>query len=164
LSLHDALPISIALRLAAKRPDLLRSLVVHEPPLLDLLKGRSEFESMLLGFDARVAAVVELLKTGEMQAAAERFVETVAFGPGAWAMLPDLVRETFIRNAPTFLDECNDPAGLTIDLNSLRAFDKPALVTRGTESPPFFKPITEGVAQALPVSSFHIFEGGGHGP
>jgi pimeloyl-ACP methyl ester carboxylesterase len=155
---------AIALRLAAKRPDLLRCLVVHEPPLLDLLKGRSEFESTLLGFDARVAAVVELLKTGEMQAAAERFVETVAFGPGAWAMLPDLVRETFIRNAPTFLDECNDPAGLTIDLNSLRAFDKPVLVTRGTESPPFFKPITEVVAQALPVSSFHIFEGGGHVP
>src|SRR5438046_10623443 len=87
------------------------ALVVHEPPLLDLLKGRSEFESMLLGFDARVAAVVELLKTGEMQAAAERFVETVAFGPGAWAMLPDLVRETFIRNAPTCLAVCNAPAG-----------------------------------------------------
>ncbi len=104
---------AIALRLAAKRPDLLRSLVVHEPPLVGLLEGRSEFESMLQGFNARVAAVVELLKAGEMQAAAERFVETVAFGPGAWQTLPEPVRDTFIRNAPTFLDESNDPDGLT---------------------------------------------------
>jgi len=155
---------AIALRLAAKRPDLLRSLVVHEPPLLDLLKSRSEFESTLQMFDARVAAVVELLKMGEMQTAAERFVETVAFGPGAWATLPGRVRDTFIRNAPTFLDECNDPEGLTIDLNSLQVFDTPALVTRGTESPPFFKPIAEAVAQALPLSTLHIFEGAGHVP
>jgi pimeloyl-ACP methyl ester carboxylesterase len=155
---------AIALRLAAKRPHLLRSLVVHEPPLLDLLKGRSEFERMLLAFDAHVAAVVELLEAGETRAAAERFVETVAFGPGAWATLPEPVRDTFIRNAPTFLDECNDPEGLTIDLKSLRAFDKPALVTRGTEGPPFFKPVTELVAQALPLSMCHIFEGAGHVP
>jgi len=155
---------AIALRLTAKRPDLLRSLVIHEPPLVDLLRGRAEFESMLEGFDSLVAAVVELLEAGEMQAAAERFVETVAFGPGAWATLPEPVRDTFTRNAPTFLDECNDPEGLTVDLNSLRVFDMPALVTRGTESPPFFKPITETVAQALPLSTFHIFEGAGHVP
>jgi len=155
---------AIALRLAAKRPDLLRSLVVHEPPLVELLKGRSEFKSMLEGFYSLVAGVFVLLKAGEMQAAAERFVETVAFGPGAWATLPEPVRDTFIRNAPTFLDECNDPEGLTIDLNSLRVFDKPALVTRGTDSPPFFKPITELVAQALTQSTFHIFEAAGHVP
>jgi len=117
-----------------------------------------------MGAAGAVAAVVGLLKTSEMQAAAERFVETVAFGAGAWETLPDSVRNTFIRNAPTFLDESNDPEGLGIDLNSLRAFDKPALVTRGTESPPFFKPITEAVAEALPLSTFHSFEGGGHVP
>ncbi|MDE3076582.1 MAG: hypothetical protein KGJ86_14275 [Chloroflexota bacterium] len=53
---------------------------------------------------------------GIKEAAAERFAETVAFGPGAWATLPPLVRETFIRNAPTFLDETHDPDGLNIEL------------------------------------------------
>src|SRR5437773_1489487 len=35
---------SIALRLASKRTDLFRSLIVHEPPLLDLLSGDPDTE------------------------------------------------------------------------------------------------------------------------
>jgi pimeloyl-ACP methyl ester carboxylesterase len=155
---------AIALRLAGQRPELMRTLVAHEPPLIDLLKGRPEFEPMLDGFQQRVLSVVELLRAGEMEAAARRFVETVALGAGGWDMLPKPVRTTFIRNAPTFLDEANDPDGLTIDRGSLRAFDRPALLTMGTTSPPFFKPIAEMVAQALPHSSTHVFEGAGHVP
>ncbi len=155
---------AIALRLAGKRPDLCRSLVVHEPPLIGLLEGRPEFEAMLTAFYARVGAVVELLRAGQMEAAAQRFVETVAFGPGAWSTLPQPIRETFVRNAPTFLDESNDPEGLTLDLSSLAAFDRPSLVTTGTDSPPFFKPITAAVAEALPSNTVHTFEGAGHVP
>jgi pimeloyl-ACP methyl ester carboxylesterase len=155
---------AIALRLAAKRPDLCRSLVVHEPPLIGLLEGRPEFEAMVGGFYQRVGAVVELLRAGQMEAAAERFVETVAFGPGAWSTLPQPIRETFIRNAPTFLDESNDPEGLTLDLSSLGAFDKPSLVTTGTNSPPFFKSITSAVADALPSVTVRTFEDAGHVP
>ena len=155
---------AIALRLAGKRPDLLRTLVIHEPPLVDLLRNRPEFEVLLRGFDSRVGGVVELLRAGDMLRAAQRFVETVAFGPGAWDTLPQAIRDTFIHNAPTFLDESNDPEGLGLDLKSLAAFEKPALVTTGTESPPFFKPIADAVAAALPLSTFSIFEGAGHVP
>jgi pimeloyl-ACP methyl ester carboxylesterase len=138
--------------------------VVHEPPLIGLLEGKPEFEATVGGFYARVGAVVDLLRGGQMEAAARRFVETVAFGPGAWDNLPQAMRDTFIRNAPTFLDESNDPDGLTIDLSSLRAFERPSLVTTGTESPPFFKPITAAVAEALPCSTSHTFQGAGHVP
>lgn len=155
---------AIALRLAAKRPDLCRSLVVHEPPLIGLLEGRPEFEPVVAGFYARVRAVVELLRAGKMEAAAERFVDTVAFGPGAWETLPASIRETFMRNAPTFLDESSDPEGLTLELGSLRNFDRPSLVTTGTESAPFFKPIAAAVADALPGCTLHTFHGAGHTP
>jgi len=155
---------AIALRLAARRPDLCRSLVVHEPPLIALLDGRPEFQGMVAGFYARVGAVVELLRAGQIQAAAQRFVEIVAFGPGAWSTLPQPIRETFIRNAPTFLDESNDRDGLKLDLSALGVFDRPALVTTGSVSPAFFQPITAAVADALPASSFHTFDGAGHVP
>ena len=155
---------AIALRLAGKRPELFRSLVAHEPPLMALLQGRPEFKPMLEAFNQRIQAVLELLHAGDMEAAARRFVETIAFGPGAWDTLPQPVRDTFVRNAPTFLDEANDPDGLTIDLSSLANFDKPALVTTGTDSAPFFKPIAESVAQALPHSTRHSFDGAGHVP
>ena len=42
-----------------------------------------------------------------------------------------------LRNAPTFLDESNDPDGLTIDLSSLGHFDRPALITTGTAGAPY---------------------------
>jgi pimeloyl-ACP methyl ester carboxylesterase len=155
---------AIALRLAGTRPELFRSLLVHEPPLVGLLDGRSDLEPMLQGFYARIQAVIELLHAGDMEAAARRFVETVAFGPGAWESLPPAVRDTFVRNAPTFLDETNDPDGLGLDVAALRSFDKPALVTTGTASPPFFAPIVEVVARALPRSRTHAFEGAGHVP
>lgn len=46
----------------------------------------------------------------------------------------------------------------------LHGFDKPALVTTGTDSPPFFKPIAESVAQSLPRSTRYTFQGAGHVP
>ena len=88
----------------------------------------------------------------------------IALGPGAWDTLPQPVRATFIQNAPTFLDETTDPEGLTIDLGSLRNLGSPALITLGSASPPFFRPIAESVAQALPRGTTHVFEGAGHLP
>jgi pimeloyl-ACP methyl ester carboxylesterase len=155
---------SIALKLAARRPKLFRSLVVHEPPLLDLLKAKPEFEPVMAGFNDRIQPVVALLEAGQMDAAAERFVDTVAFGTGAWAGLPQPVRETFVHNAPTFLDECRDVNGLNLDLEGISRFDKPALLTAGTASPPFFKPIVDLVAEALPLGQRYIFQGAGHVP
>jgi pimeloyl-ACP methyl ester carboxylesterase len=38
------------------------------------------------------------------------------------------------------------------------------LITSGTESPPFFKPIAQAVAEALPSSTMRTFEGAGHVP
>ena len=137
---------AIALRLAGQRSDLFRSLVVHEPPLLGLLEGRPEFQPMLEPYEQPIQAVAELLRSGDFAGAARQFVETVAFGPGTWATLPQPIQATFIRNAPTYLDEINDPEALTLDLAALRNFAKPALVTTGTTSPPFFKPIAELVA------------------
>ena len=37
----------------------------------------------------------------------------VALGPGTWAQLPPPVQESFVRHAPTFLGEMNDPDALT---------------------------------------------------
>ncbi len=155
---------SISLRLAGQRPELFRSLVVHEPPLLDLLRTRPEVRPMLDGFDGRIRPVIELLEASEWQAAAQRFVDTVAFGPGAWDALPQPVRETFVRNGPTYLDETRDPEGLTLDLKTLSAFDKPVLVSAGTESPAFFRPIAETVAEVLPRGSMRVLRGAGHVP
>ncbi len=155
---------SICLRLAAERPELIRSLVVHEPPLVGVITEDPAMASILQAFGERVGGVVACLDAGDMAGGARRFVEEVAFGPGAWDQLPTEVRDTFVANAPTFLDEARDPDALTLDLATLKSFDRPTLVTQGTASPPMFSPIADRVANAISTASRHTFIGAGHVP
>lgn len=153
---------SIVLRLACERPDLFHSLIVNEPPLMSLLSGQWAAAAEEVG--ARVARVLKQLEAGDMEGGARQFVETIAFGPGAWERIPESTRKTAVFNAPTFLDEMHDPEVFAIDLARLRTFPRPALLTRGENGPPFFRPIVERLAAALPRAELNIFAGAGHEP
>ena len=155
---------SIVLRLAGERPDLFRSLIVNEPPLMSLLAGEPDGQAMLQTIKARIDAVVELLETGDLEGGVRQFVETIAFGPGVWEQLPLEIKNIVIFNAPTFLDEIRDPESLSIDLARLGRFPHPALLTHGELSPPFFPAIVEKVANVLPQSERKTFLGAGHEP
>ncbi|MEV7596306.1 alpha/beta hydrolase [Kitasatospora sp. NPDC089797] len=154
----------IALRLASVRPDLLRGLAVHEPPGTSLLLTDPELRPIGTALAGRVAAVRELLEQAESAAAAELFVETVAFAPGAWAQLPAPVRHTFIRNAPTYLDELRDPDALDLDLNALSRFAEPALLTQSDDSPPMYGQVLDLIDLALPAAERYVYAGAGHAP
>jgi len=155
---------AIVLRLAQERPDLVRSLVVNEPALFGLLADSPEGRAMLQTIQTRIGAVVELLEAGDIEGGVRQFVETIAFGPGAWADISAQVRQTVLFNAPTFLDEMRDPQALSIDLARLRNFPHPVLLTRGEQSPPFFSPVIEKLANALPRAERKVFSGASHEP
>jgi pimeloyl-ACP methyl ester carboxylesterase len=153
-----------ALRAATRRPDVFRTLAVHEPPLFPLLAG-TQLEPALAEVRGRIDAVVALLEGGDHEAGARLFVDTIAFGPGAWDReLTPAMRTTFIANAPTWLDEMRDPDGLLMDLDALEGFERPALVTNGSESAPFFGPVADIVAERLPRSERVTIEGADHVP
>ena len=111
-----------------------------------------------------VGAVVQVIASGDHAKAAELFVDAVAVGPGSWANLPSEFRETLIDNAPTFLEEANDPDGLAYDLDWIRNFRKPAMLTKGAQSPQWFAPIVDKLAKANPRVEVYTFEDAGHLP
>lgn len=154
----------ILLRLATRRPDLFRSLAVHEPPLFGVLAADPYLASV--GREARAGqdAVVARLEAGDLEGGARQFVETVAFGPGAWEQLPPQTRQTFVDNAPTFLSDAHDPAGFTVDLGALAGFPRPVLLTGGGASMPFFRPIVEKLAMSMPWAETRAYAGAGHVP
>lgn len=154
----------VTLTLAAARPDLFRTMIVHEPPLFPLLEGKPGASATLDEVGRRVAAVVARLEAGDAEGGARHFVETIAFGPGAWDQLPAETRRTFVFNAPTFLDEIREPNGLAFDLMSLGKFRRPALLSHGTASPPFFPAVVGQIATALPHAERFVFAGAGHVP
>jgi pimeloyl-ACP methyl ester carboxylesterase len=142
---------TIALRLATERPDLLRGIIVHEPPLFGVLADDEKFAPMLREIKQRIDAVVRRISVGDHAGAAEQFVETVALREGTWAQLPAEAQQTFIENAPTFLDETRDPEQVVFDPEWMTGFPRPTLLTIGEKSPPIFAPVLMKLSRVLPT-------------
>ena len=155
---------AVALWLAAERPEMLRGLAVHEPPLFGLLVDDPASAAALRAIDERMTNVLQLLRAGNFRNAARHFVDTVALGPGSWDKLPPARQEAFVNNAPTFLDELQDPNIAIVDLEALGRFDRPTLLTRGERSPTFFPAVVGRIAQAMPAAEEIVFAGAAHTP
>lgn len=155
---------TICLRLAIRRPDLVRSLALHEPPLFGLIADDPAWAEAGAEANARVAGVLTLIGDGQAAAAAERFVDEVALGSGAWAQMPAELQRVFIANARTFLEECEDPTAYWLDVDSLRALEPAVLLSGGTDSPPLFAPVLDRLQDALSRTERHTVAGAGHVP
>jgi pimeloyl-ACP methyl ester carboxylesterase len=153
---------SIALRLAAERPDLVRTVSVHEPPLFDLLDERDWPE--LAELRSVLAEVARLLEGGEDEAAARLYFDHVALEPDGWDAIEPARRETLLANAPTYLDQRHDPDALDLALESLSSFTAPALVSYGDRRPPMFRRIAELLIEALPDGRARLIPGTAHDP
>jgi pimeloyl-ACP methyl ester carboxylesterase len=153
---------SIALRLAARRPDLVRSLAVQEPPLFDLLAGDPDHGLLMREVLVRIRAVAAQLAAGEIEDGTRQFMETVAFGPGVWEQFSPEDRRTCFGHAPTYLDETRDPGAHTVDLTALVAFPRPVLLSYGDRSPAWFPPVVAKLATILPRCETRAFAGAGH--
>ncbi len=154
----------ITLRTAAKRPDLFRKMIIHEPPLMGLIKDNPNTKEAFEMLNSRVKAVMDLIAAGQMEKATETFMETLGMGPGTWAKLPEMAQKTFIYNAPTWYDEVLDTNSLVMDLDTLSVFKKPALLSTGSISPIFFPTIMDIIMKAIPQHKRIIIEGAGHVP
>jgi hypothetical protein len=92
---------------------------------------------------------LDQLRAGDIAGGTRRFVEEVALGPGMWEQLPEEDRQTFINNAPTFLDEQQDAEWADLDLGDLSRYSSPALLIKGDQSPPWFPKIMAKRAGAI---------------
>jgi pimeloyl-ACP methyl ester carboxylesterase len=155
---------AVVLRAAVRHPHVYRSLIGHEPPLFPLLAG-TEQESALAEVQRRVGAVVTLLERSDNEAAARLFTDTIAFGSGAWdSQLSTQMRDAFVTNAPTVLDECRDRDAPQMDLDALASFDRPALLTSRTDNAPLFGLVVDMVASRIPGADRIAIQGADHVP
>jgi pimeloyl-ACP methyl ester carboxylesterase len=155
---------SIALGLATRRPELFRTLVVHEPPLLAIAAEDPAIAPVRAEFQTKIVAVIKRLEGGDIPGGARQFVEEVALGAGAWDQLPPQVRETFVTNALTWLDEQKDPDWTNLALSALSGFPSPVLLSEGDQSLPWFPAINRRLSRTLKNSKRHVFAGAGHVP
>ena len=146
---------SIVLALAARRPELVRSVVAHEPPLMSLSPD-PEVEALFAGVQAQIAA-------GDAAGGTRRFFEEVVLGPGGWDVVPEPLRAAAIGNAQTFADLAEIDDRDTIDLAGVARYAGPLVITHGDKSPAWLPRAAQAVA-ARSGRDLRVIEGAGHAP
>lgn len=152
---------AVALKLACRRPALVRSVVAYEPVLFGLLLddafSRREVQAIVSVAEAMRQRAVQ----GQPEAAAQRFIDFWS-GPGSWAALPAPRQQAFTARVPVVLQHFDalfaDPLSTT-DLARLRM---PLLLLAGGATVPTARRIALLVHAALPAARRETFEHMGH--
>jgi pimeloyl-ACP methyl ester carboxylesterase len=155
---------SIAIGLTSRRPDLVRALIAHEPPLLSVVAGDPKVLLQLGPVQASIQSVLARVERGDPKGAARQFVEEVAFQPGAWEMLPQSLRETMVNSAPALVLEQRDAMWASVEPAALAGVEPPTVLTQGDESPAWFRSIVAALADTMGVAEVHTYRGAGHAP
>jgi pimeloyl-ACP methyl ester carboxylesterase len=155
---------SVALKLATLQPEVFASLSAHEPPLFDLIADDPSVQQAMVEGRKRRERVIQTLESGDRAGAARLFVETLTFGPGTWDRMSAESKERMIANADTWLDETRDRSGQNINLEALRRFAKPTLLTYGGRGMAGSRLVIERLARAIPNSKAEVYADAGHTP
>lgn len=156
---------NLALRLAALRPDLVRSLSLADPggeyaPELFESVG----ESAPLAADERNRFRLEALRmicAGDVEAGLQLFVDTVS-GAGIWQRSSARFRHMALDNAYTLVGQVEDrPAPLARE--QLMVVRCPVLLLGGERSPPPFPAILRMLGQHLAGARCEVLSGVSHG-
>lgn len=143
-----------ALVLAARRPDLVRTLILGEPPLLTWLGGSAEGRAMVASFMANALEPAQrAFQQGGMEEGVRRFLDGV-IGPGAFDQIPVPVQATILQNAPELKVQVLTPPRIlfsTLTCDDLSRMTMPVLLLEGELSPPMFSSVADEIASCLPT-------------
>jgi len=155
---------AVALRLATERPELVRSVAVHEPPFFGLLRRDPALRIEGDRVAAEVEAVKALVRRGEATEAARRFSDRIAGEPGGFDRFPPARREAIAALAPRWAEEFDDPAAYDPDPAGLRELLLPVLLTTGDRSPGVLHRISDVLARDVHNARQLTLENTGHVP
>ena len=153
---------TVALRMALERPDLVRSLVLIEPPLF--AAARAAGAAAFGPFRDHHLLVSQALAEGRRVEAASMFHATWGNG-GRFADLPDrqqrymVDRIHLIAAQNAFL--LNDAANL-LRVTGLEGVDVPVLMVEGAASPAIVRAVQDEIARRLPDVSRLVVPDAGH--
>ncbi|MCI4351112.1 MAG: alpha/beta hydrolase [Thermoplasmata archaeon] len=154
----------IALELALLRPDQVRSVNIHEPPLVGLLAGVPQCDRLHANFREFEQRVVTQLQAGDRAPAAQAYANGVSAEAGGWAELSVPVQRALVANAYASLRESSDPGYEIMELDRFATYRDAIVLTGGSRSAPAFGAVNDRLAAALYGALRYSFEGAGHFP
>lgn len=149
----------LALQLALRRPELVRSIAAYEPVAFGILDEVA---------DADARAALSLVKrqwepgpNGADEAWLRAFVDWWN-GAGAWERLNEETRDAFRSTGWKVFNEVITLAGDRTDRATYATINVPALFLGGSLSPLTERRVVEHLGAALPRATARIFPGAGH--
>jgi pimeloyl-ACP methyl ester carboxylesterase len=158
-----------ALFLAAKHPELVRALVLAEPPAISLLMhlpsdeaktGKAMFEDIQRKM---VAPMQQAFRKGDHDTGIAAFMDYVFNDPHAWDKMPESAREDTLRDAHEW--DVMMTTGIlfpNIEPPTIRRITAPVLLLSGAKSYQFLGLITEELARLLPNRETIVLPDAGH--
>jgi pimeloyl-ACP methyl ester carboxylesterase len=153
-----------ALQLAHDRPDLVRRLVLVEPPLIDPLLDPADIPTVGAQLGAAIGAAMGAAASGDVSAAFDAFMTPVC-GPGFRAVLADVLgpegaARAERESAAFFANEIPAMGGWApVDPAAITA---PTLLVQGGDSPPFTHRLIARLAGQLPHAEVATVDGANH--
>jgi non-heme chloroperoxidase len=139
-----------ALFFASKHPELVRTLVVNEPPAAGLLAGTAEGANVLKEWGARFSPAREALRKEDINAGLRFFADGVG-GPGTYDRRSESERRMMQDNASSGVaDVTSSRPRPVFTCDMARRISAPTLVTNGERSPEYFHRIVDELEQCLP--------------
>jgi pimeloyl-ACP methyl ester carboxylesterase len=145
---------AVVLELARRRPELLRGMVLCEPPLT----ASDAVPSVPLEFRRRFA---ELLVTDGGEAAAEYFLRSV-LGDAPYERMPRVYQDRAKGQWRQIDSDSRSLAAYRVRYGELGAITVPTLLLGGGRSAPFYRPTLEALAASLGRARLEILPNAGH--
>jgi non-heme chloroperoxidase len=158
-----------ALFLAARPPELVRALVLAEPPAISLLahlpgEEAKTGKAMFADIERRmVTPMQQAFRSGDRDAGIGVFIDYVFNDPHAWEQMAKSARDETLRDAHEW-DVMMTTGTLFPDIEprTIRNITAPVLLLSGAKSYPFLGLITEELARLLPNHEIIVFSDAGH--
>lgn len=151
----------VALQMASRHPELLKSLVLADPaPMAAFLGGTPPAIAALERRRTFVSAAMDHLQRGDTDAGLERFIDGVT-RPGAWKNAPEANKQRVRDNTWTIkslLTDANEP----LTCEQVMRISVPVLLVSGEVSPDEYRHMQDAVQPCLPRNERAIIPKAGH--
>ncbi len=142
---------SVALVLAAQRPDLVRSLFLNEPALGSIVNDSAD-QTILAEERKGVGPAVAASKANDQAQAVRLFANWVNDQPGSFEALPSTMRNVHLENDRTLPAHFASPPPPAISCSQLGQLKVPVTVAKGQQSRPFFTILADTTHRCIPGS------------
>jgi pimeloyl-ACP methyl ester carboxylesterase len=144
---------AVCLSMAARRPDLVRRMLLFEPTLFSAVADLGSEERATADRAVMVEKAKALFGAGKAGAAAEAFIDGVNDREGTFRGFPKDARAVFLRNARTLGPLLAGPPPPSVGVAELRGIVAPTTLMLGEDSRAQWQIIVPAIADLIPAAT-----------